>query len=432
MKPTKSMGILSLSDIANDPRVRRQGDALHQAGWSVFGVGLPGRPAPQPAWKIFTEPELSYDAEPQVPSSGARLAGMIRRVRSRFKRVPLARKLWSVVRAAKRLADLLVIWWRPEHAQRLYWTWPEPLQLYRACQGRTADIWLANDWITLPLAARLARECGGVYVYDTHELALHEYSERLQWRLFKRPVIAAIERAGIQGARHVSAVSNGIAATLKAEYGLAQLPTVIRNMPSYQEATFQPVGSSIKVLYHGILVPNRGLEEAIESVRSWRSDLCLTLRGPGNAAYLDALRARADALGVGDRVIFAAPVAMTDLVSEARRFDVGFFALPGHSRHNRYALPNKFFEYVMAGLALCVSDLPEMSALLKEHDLGVVIPDTCPDTIAATVNALTPASIEGYKRNALRAAQELNWDCESRKLISAYDALVDDVRRMEV
>jgi hypothetical protein len=61
---------------------------------------------------------------------------------------------------------------------------------------------------------------------------------------------------------------------------------------------------------------------------------------------------------------------MTDLVREAAAFDVGLFALPRHSNHNRYALPNKFFEYSMAGLALCVSDLPEMGALVRRDQLG--------------------------------------------------------------
>ena len=64
---------------------------------------------------------------------------------------------------------------------------------------------------------------------------------------------------------------------------------------------------------------------------------------------------------------------MTALVHEAAPFDVGFFALPGHSRHNEFALPNKFFEYVMAGLTLCATDLPEMARLIKEYDLGVTI-----------------------------------------------------------
>ena len=55
---------------------------------------------------------------------------------------------------------------------------------------------------------------------------------------------------------------------------------------------------------------------------------------------------------------------MTALVREAAPFDVGFFALPGHSRHNEFALPNKLFEYVMAELRARTTDLPEMSSVI--------------------------------------------------------------------
>ena len=53
------------------------------------------------------------------------------------------------------------------------------------------------------------------------------------------------------------------------------------------------------------------------------------------------------------RVRLAPPVPMTSLVQEAAGFDIGLFALPRSSRHNELALPNKFFEYIMAGLATC-------------------------------------------------------------------------------
>src|SRR6476661_2870597 len=50
----KQVGILALSAIADDPRVRRQGDAFHAAGWEVIAFGLPGsgRSAPPP-WQII-------------------------------------------------------------------------------------------------------------------------------------------------------------------------------------------------------------------------------------------------------------------------------------------------------------------------------------------------------------------------------------------
>ena len=155
----------------------------------------------------------------------------------------------------------------------------------------------------------------------------------------------------------------------------------------------------------------------------------MTIRGPVNDDYRAALEHEIDAAGVRERVQIVPPVPMLDLVREATAFDIGLFALPGHSLHNQYALPNKFFEYIMAGLALCISDLPEMMRLLRHYDLGRPIRAVNPRAIAKAINSLDREAISRYKRNALAAARELNWERESQKMIEAYRAVVDTAGR---
>jgi hypothetical protein len=293
----------------------------------------------------------------------------------------------------------------------------------RAAQHK-ADIWLANDWTALPIARRLAREQGAALVYDTHELASDEYAERLRWRILHRPVVVGLEREFLREAALVTCVSDGIADRLQQLYGLSERPLVVRNTPGYQEMSFSPTGERIAVLYHGIVSPGRGLEECIRSVALWRPEFHLTIRGPVLDEYRAQLQQVVAAAGVGDRVRIVSAVPMTALVREANAFDIGLFALPDHSRHNRYALPNKFFEYTMAGLALCVSDLPEMSRLLRAHDLGRLFTGLSAEAIAATVNSFDRESIDCYKQRALAAARELNWEREGEKLISRCEALV--------
>ena len=264
----------------------------------------------------------------------------------------------------------------------------------------------------LPIARQLSEQQGVPYVYDTHELAVHEYAHRWLWLMFQRPLVAAVEREGITGAALSSCVSSGIADFLQSYHGLPQRPMVVRNLPRYEAHPFRPCGEMIEVLYHGVVSPGRGLEACIESVASWQPGFRLTIRGPASESYRTELLGRAKAARVADRVLLAPPVPMVDLVREAARFDIGLFALPDHSRQNNLALPNKFFEYMMAGLALCISDLPEMSALLRHYDLGRLIPAVTPDAIAAAINAFDRAAVGHYKVRALEAARTLNWETE--------------------
>lgn len=449
----RRIGLICFSAIPDDPRVRRQGDLFHGRGWDVVAIGLPGARSPQPAWLSLdpfsaaagrkpasgvVEPSLANDAEAlsQTGASPASASPVPRSIGRRpWKSLPpglrrlahlmIGRVGAPLLHRARRAKDVALTYLSQEHANAAYWRLNDRFAgLYQLASEQQVDIWLANDWTALPIARRLAAEQGVPYTYDTHELAVDEYAHRLLWRLMQRPVIAAIERGGIADAAVTSCVSQGIADRLHGLYGLPEKPLLIRNMPCYEAHPYRPCGDSIEVLYHGVVNVGRGLEACIDSVVLWRPEFRLTIRGPGPADYLAALADRIEAAGLGGRIVLAPPVPMVDLVREASQFDIGLFALPGHSEQNVHVLPNKFFEYTMAGLALCVSDLPEMTALLRQHDLGRLIPEVSPQAVAVAINGFDRASIDRHKQHALEAAKLLNWEAEADRLFDAIDRVV--------
>lgn len=421
-----SVGIVSMSPIADDPRVRRQGDAFHAAGWEVKAFGLPGRVAQAPAWPIGTpEDAAALPDRPVMPATDYEIP-LLRRLPVQF--LKLAQRHQERRQNYQRAYELrlLEVYIDPGLAERIYWTLNGTFWDILALARRfPADLWLANDWTALPIAARIAGEQGVPYVYDTHEFAAEEFNERRSWRYVQRPVRVETERKFIRGAAVVSTVSSGIAQRLQTIHGLNVRPLTIRSTPDYQEMPFRPTGERIRVLYHGAVWEHRGLEECIRSVARWRPEFDFTIRGPVGDEYRATLEAEIDAAGVRGRVHIVPPVPMIDLVREASAFDIGLFALPGHSAHNEYALPNKFFEYTMAGLALCMSDLPEMTALIRQYGHGVVFPGTDKIAIATAINALDAEVIDGLKQRSLAAARELSWERESRSMMDAYLDVLD-------
>jgi len=415
--------------------VRRQGDLLHANGFRVCGVGIPGALSELPAWPVFEARELA-------PGSGAQQCGgpapvhqrddVRRHLRAAREAaltagilLPSLGRIISIARLPARFALAQASRWHAKIALADYWGRPRIAALLEAARQAPGKHFLANDWTALPIAARLAAERGGRFGYDTHEFASQEYADRPSWRLLHRPLVRAIEGRFIREAAFVSAVSDGIALGLRAEYGLAQTPWVIRNLPRFEALPYCAPGDRLEVLYHGILAGNRGIEPTIESVCSWRPEFRLTLRGPGEAAFLERLRRRVAALNLEERVSIVPPVAMTDLISRAHAFDIGIFALPSSSAQNVYALPNKLFEYVMAGLTLCVTDLPEMASIVRGHGLGRLIPSADPAAIAAAVNGFDRESVAAYKRRSLDAARVLCWEEEGKRLLAACDVFRD-------
>lgn len=386
--------IFSLTPVTDEPRVLRQSRALAERGWDVIVAGFRGRqPAPSD-WRFI---EVAHLANTKSEMDQIRDAAEL--ALSRFSSAVAERHYW-------RQAGYEGI---REHVAYV--------------EDVRCDFVIAHDYFTAPLAAYLAKKNGCKFSVDVHEYSRGQYMHDPKWRTVIRPWVHAMEKRFLPKAAVVTTVCDGIADLLHRECGLKKRPTVVRSTPFYQELPFRETNPArIDVLYHGILAQMRGLEETIASVPQWRSEFRFIIRGPGPEDYIQSLKALAEQHGVADRVVVDPPVAAATMVAEANKADVGFFVQPDISPQKRFTLPNKFFEYIMAGTALCVADLPEMARIVRQYGNGVLVPGVTPDAIAATVNKLTAEEIDRYKKKSLETARILSWENESQVMYDAYVA----------
>ncbi len=308
-------------------------------------------------------------------------------------------------------------------AERAYLAVFEIARMYEAGRGIKADFYLANDWHMLPVVRRLAQEHGTRFGYDTHEYAVEEYRYKPDFLTTKVPMVRAIEARGLKEAAVTTAVSAGIARDMAALHEVERVPVEIRNVPNRVSdlSPLEPTRKRMRVYFHGIITFDRGLEECIRSVPLWRNEFVFQLRGPIRPEFMPVLKSEIVKAGVWDRVEILPEVAMVDLVHAAAEADIGISTPPSTSKHNIYALPNKFFEYIQAGLAMCVADLPDMQRIMAHYDLGVPIRAVTPQAIADAVNSFTPEIVDRFKANARKAAAELNWEVEQARLVDLYE-----------
>lgn len=446
IEPLSQVYLLAASAIADDPRVRRMGDGLAARGIRVTAVGLEGGRSGNPDWPVIEAPL------PKAPEMRPRpgIAGLIERGTANLLSLPigLAGAVLSAARSPKgpvllQIRHRAMVAAQPfsglaralnrriteaslpaeERLMRLFWRMKPDATAIREAALRLDGpaLWIANDWPMLPIAVEAAAAKGGIVVYDSHELALEEFAERPEWRRYVRPVVAHIEAKYIRDAKVISSVSPGITAHLESTYHVPGTHLTLRNAPAFQATGPRLTSDPVRLLYHGLVAPGRGLEALIESAASWKPGYTLTVRGPASPPdYMDQLASLASRHGVTGRVSFEGPVPMTSLVSAARPFDIGIMALPGHSAHTRFALPNKLFEYMMAGLALAVTNLEEMVTLLDDTGAGFSLGDGSEGAISAALNALTRDDIDRMRAAALEAAKRYNWDAEAAPVMDAY------------
>ncbi len=110
------------------------------------------------------------------------------------------------------------------------------------------------------------------------------------------------------------------------------------------------------------------------------------------------------------------PVAIHDLVPASNDYDIGLYLLRPSSFNNLYALPNKFFEFLQARLAIAIGPSPEMARIVREFGCGVVADDFAPTSLARALNRLTAADIDRMKAGSEKAAHVYTAENNAKKV----------------
>ncbi|MBN1780267.1 glycosyltransferase [bacterium] len=300
--------------------------------------------------------------------------------------------------------------------------------LIRELCKRRSDIYLASDFFTYPFLFAAAKLTGAKIYYDSREI----YTEinGLTGRRLVRKCVGFLERIMITRTDAVFVTGPADAVHLFEKYRIMQ-PLLLRNLPVFhsdnQAINFRtrfalPRLSKI-LLYQGILVRGRGIELCIRLVARLQ-EYGLVLLGGGE--HESDFRELVQTLKIEDRVIFAGKIPQHELFRYTVGCDIGLALIDNISKNNELALPNKLFEYIMAGLPVIVSDLPQMRHIVETYGIGGIISE---NSITEAAELLAewdrhPEKFQHLKSNCQKAAADLNWDRE----FGQYSPLFDMVR----
>jgi len=373
----KRILIISFSDLANDPRVNRQIQLL-SSRYRVLAAGL---------------------APPQVDGVDyLPLTGHTRR--------PLLGKVISALNLKLR------------RYENYYWADDRVRTCLATLANAHAELIIANDLFTLPVALRLSR--GAKVLFDAHEYSPREYEDSLKWRFFLQKYNDHMCRSYLPKVDAMSTVCQSIADEYRANYGVA--PFVITNAPPYHDLaprTSDP--RRVRIVHHGAAISSRKIELMIEAMdfldERFELDLMLIPNDSGYFRRLEQAAARRP------RVRIVPPVPMTQLPLRLNQYDIGLFLLPPTNFNYQHALPNKFFEFIQGRLAVAIGPSPEMARLVRQYDCGIVAEDFTPRTLARRLNELDSGRIDHFKQRSHLAARELCFEKNAQVLLSTIDKL---------
>lgn len=460
MPPTGNpprVAVLVHNDATNDSRVLKESESLREQGARVRIVAverrLRGRAAGvtqlAPGLDLQRVPEFALEriapaltrltrrpAAPAAPAAAAPAErpsapapGAAPAAPSRPSPLARVRRLGTrtagrLGRGAYRTIELGTWWWRAA----------------RAAHAMAPDVVHANDTNALVpalavqvLGRREGRRVG--LVYDSHELWRHRNVEGP--RLLAPLLDALIEHVAIPRADVVMTVSPSIATWLQRTYSLPATPLVVRNVPVAGPLPERSAGvlraraglaaSDRVIAYGGRITTSRGIEETLAALPHLPADVHLVLLGYGEEEYLVQVRERAAALGVSARVHEVGAVAPAEVASALADGDVAVVHVRPVCLSYRFALPNKLFESIRAGLPIAAADLPDMRAVVEELGVGEMFAGEEPADLAAALLRILEAP-EAYRERSRAAAAHLTWEAEAAPMLEAYARLLEEDR----
>ena len=293
-----------------------------------------------------------------------------------------------------------------------------------------ADIYIASDLYSLPLAARLAARHGSMLMYDSREL----YSDiaALQGRGLAQRFWNLVEGRYARRAEVILTVNASISEILRTRYPATPVH-VLRNLPLRQAGERDSsvlrkaldLGADRRILLsQGGLQPGRGAWQYLRIVERLENAVLVFL---GDGPLRPELEAAVQLRELSGKVRFAGAVPWDVLPDFTAGADVGLCMIENLGRSYHLSLPNKVFEYIAAQVPVLVSDFPELSRVVHDYAVGLTAdPSSDDDVLAAVGTLLDDEALRSDLRDACGvAAGTLNWEKEETILHDIVAGLLE-------
>ena len=347
------------------------------------------------------------------------------------------------------------------------------------------SVFHASDLYVFSAARAASRKTGAYLTYDAREYYPHVAGTT--GKPWARWWWARTERKNIRHADAVFTVSDSIADALKRDYGIPR-PLLVQNTPDVVEPEIAPLrnivsgpgagadsgngaradasteitrpsatqptqtqptqthttqdratqarttqpahdirklinaGDTPVMVHLGQMKRGRGGAQLIAAL-AYAPTAHLVFLGFGSES--DALKTLASESPYHSHVHFLDPVPPDEVREVIASCDIGITMLEDICLNHRYALPNKLFDYIHAGLPILASNLDEVRRIIHRYDIGMTTDASNPEQIGRAMKTmLNSTSRETWKVNTRRAAETFRWEIASHTFLGAFRALL--------
>jgi len=272
------------------------------------------------------------------------------------------------------------------------------------------DLIFVEDLKLIPIIFSL--KCETKILFDAREYYPRQFENSFIFRIIESKYNYRLCKTYLKKVNYTITVSE----TIKQEYekNFDINVGLIMSTPNYFDGKVGVTNfSKVKIVHHGMANRNRKIENMIKAFRKFNKNFYFDLFLVGDKDYISELKK----MSASDkRIQIKEPVKHSELLKKLSNYDIGFFYVEPTTFNLKYCLPNKFFEYIQARLAIIIGPSIEMARLVDKFNVGHYSSKFDVNEIVDIVNKIKKDQINLFKKNSHNAASILCFENESKKL----------------
>lgn len=262
-------------------------------------------------------------------------------------------------------------------------------------------------------------------IFDAREYYPLMFAEKPEFRVYDAKIYDYLCRTLLPLFPCKLTVSQSVADEYQSNYGVGMY-----NFPSYPLQSFisnrnlpasETSKGPLRIIYHGAAHKDRNIEKLIQlgDLLTPEIELHLMLK-PYDRVYFKQLK---NAIEKSKNVTLLPPVNFEGIIRFISEYDIGIHLLENRENQHAISLPNKFFEYLGAGLMLITSGSREMYYYVNEFKLGYAFEeDISLEVLADKINHLNKKQVDHYKGHNSETSGQFVFEKAAPELLSYIEA----------
>ncbi len=293
-----------------------------------------------------------------------------------------------------------------------------------------AKVFYACDLYSLPVASDMKKAmkflgAQSKLFYDSREI----YSQLgpLSGHSLKQALISKIEKMYIKEVDKIITTGKGDTEYLLGYFNTSAPYIEILNLPPHQNPKHTDLlrmkadlsRDTLILIYQGMILKGRGLKVAVDAV-SKMENVHLFIVGSGE--YYQDLAQYVIDKGLSKKVTFTGRVPYSRLLDITASADVGLCLFEPISVSYELALPNKLFEYIMAGIPTIATNLPQIQKVINKDKVGLLVDrDLKINDIINAVEKMRDLEIrKNMVEQAKLVAKDYSYESQTEKIMKMF------------